>query len=91
MLENGLLDMLIQKIDDEETVSLLDIAAALAFLAQAGQPLFPELQPLDSAPREHGLRSKREKFESENSFGLDPEVASTSSTAEVTSKNCQFA
>ena len=25
------------------------------------------------------------------SFGLDPEVASTSSTAEVTSKNCQFA
>ncbi len=64
---------LLQKIDDEATVSLLDIAAALAFLAQAGQPLFPELQPLDTAPREHGLRSKREKFESENSFGLDPE------------------
>ena len=69
-LENEKLEdfrALLEKIQNEETFELTDIAAALMFLAQKGQPLFPELPPLEDAVRE---RVMRRKFDSEKDFGL---------------------
>ena len=54
-----------------ETLTAIDIAAAVIKIWQKKQPLFPELKPLD-VPRERGERRDR----SNDNFGLDREEKS---------------
>jgi ATP-dependent RNA helicase DeaD len=55
---------LLENIALEEALDIADIAAALAYLVQEDQPLFPVLAPIEEKPRrERGLREEREPRE----------------------------
>ena len=52
---------LIESIAMEQAIDIADIAAALAYMAQEEQPLFPKMEPLDAEAK--GAREPRERSE----------------------------
>lgn len=72
--KNGLEDFrrLIENFAEDSSIPLIDIAAALTALAQEGMPLFPKMEEL-AKPRETEGRQGRNRFEADDSFGLNPD------------------
>ncbi|MCL2100945.1 MAG: DEAD/DEAH box helicase [Fibromonadales bacterium] len=50
---------LIQNLAMEQALDITDIAAALAYMSQEEQPLFPKMEPLDTSVAERGGRFER--------------------------------
>jgi len=55
---------LVENISMEQAIDIADIAAALAFMTQEEQPLFPKMEPLDTESKKGRDREAREPRES---------------------------